>query len=424
MASLPVEVLLGISFGLLVGLVPAFAVGLGSFLAEYYGGYAVPGVAAVLVALPLAGANGYAVGLVSATATVEEVPRVMIAALVALLLALYANSQGSHLAAELPRDLSQATRAQRTLSAAAIEDVDGSGQVTVRASGEIRDIEGYPSLSPALRRTLKTGAWRLPADLPLSELETRLADRLRSDYELADAAVSIDARGRASVAAAPPARDLAERVPDGWRAVSFSALLPTGLSPGDEVVVDASDATVDGHVLSARTDADREGPGADASDDTATVEGTGEGETRKQARSATAGGRGRVTVAVRTSDARAVLGEDEAAVRVTSRGTSHVFEAFSHLERAGQAVRRVRLDDASRAALADDPDLSVVGVRRTDEDGRSWQFDPDAVAVEDADEAFVVGADGSERIRELSGDGTAASAGIGGDWAVGTEVEP
>ncbi|WP_218927259.1 potassium transporter TrkA [Halosimplex rubrum] len=423
MASLPVEVLLGISFGLLVGLVPAFAVGLGSFLVEYYGGYTAPGAAAVLVALPLAGANGYAVGLVGTT--VEQVPRLLIAALVALLLALYANSQGSSLAAELPRDLSQATRARRTLSAAAIEDVDGSGQVTVRASGEIRDIEGYPSLSPALRTTLETGAWRLPADLPLAELETRLEDRLRSDHDLADAAVSIDARGRASVAAAPPARNLAERVPDGWRAVSFSALLPTGLSPGDEAVVDAGDAAVDGHVLSVRTDTDRGSADADtdASDATATVEGAGEATTRKRARSETAGGRGRVTVAVRTSDARTVLGEDEAAVRVTSQGTSHVFEAFSQLERAGQAVRRVRLSEADREALTDDPDLSAVGVRRAGEDGRGWRFDPDEVAVEDADEAFVVGADGSERIRALSED-EAPPTGAASEWAAGAGVEP
>ncbi|WP_436932616.1 potassium transporter TrkA [Halosimplex halobium] len=419
MASLPVEVLLGISFGLLVGLVPAFAVGLGSFLVEYYGGYTVPGAAAVLVALPLAGGNGYAVGLVGTT--VEQVPRLLIAALVALMLALYANSQGSRLAAELPRDLSQATRARRTLSAAAIEDVDGSGQVTVRASGEISDIEGYPPLSPELRATLETGAWRLPADLPLAELERRLEARLRTDHDLADAAVSIDARGRASVAAAPPARDLAERVPDGWRAVSFSALLPTGLAPGDEVVVDAGDAAVDGHVLSVRADAD--GDEADASAATAADRDAGETTTRERARSETAGGRGRVTVAVRTSDARAVLGEDGAAVRVVSRGTSHVFEAFSRLERAGQAVRHVRLDGASREALADDDaDLAVVGVRRTGEGGRGWRFDPDEVAVEDADEAFVVGSEGSDRIRELAGDGTATDRGPAP--GAGTEVEP
>ncbi|WP_123536463.1 potassium transporter TrkA [Halosimplex salinum] len=410
MASLPVEVLIGISFGLLVGLVPAFVVGLGSFLLEYYGGYTVPGAAAVLVALPLAGANGYVVGLVGTT--VEQVPRLMIAALVALMLALYANSQGSRLATDLPGDLSQASRSQRTLSAEAVDSVDGSGQVMVRATGEIRDVEGYPPLSPELRATLESGAWRLPADLPLSELETRLEDQLRSDYDLADAAVAIDARGRASIAAAPPSRDLAERVPDGWRAVSFSALLPTGLAPGDEVVVDAGDTSVSGRVLGVRAGAD-----GDATAETAaspTHSSPGEVETRKRARAETPGGRGRVTVAVRTADARTVLGEDDASLRVRSQGASHVFEAFSELERAGQAVRRVRLDDDDRAAVAaDGADLSVVGVRQTGEDGRGWEFDPDELSVEGADEAFVVGDDASATVRRLSGDVTSRRSGDG-----------
>ena len=400
MISLPVEVLLGISFGLLVGVVPAFVVGLGSFLVQYYGNYTLPGAAAVLLALPIAGANGYAVGLVGST--VEQAPRLVVAALVTLMLALYANSQGVTLAEELPRDLSQASQSQRTLSAEAVDSVDGSGQVMVRATGEIRDIEGYPSLSPELRTTLETGAWRLPADLPLSELETRLEDQLRHDQDLVDAAVSIDARGRASIAAAPPSRDLADRVPDGWRAVTFDALLPTGLSPGDEVVVAAGETTVSGRVLSASGDADETGPRDDAG-----VRGPSpvETETRKRAQDATVGGRGRLTVAVRTADARTVLDAEDAQIRVTSRGTSHVFEAFSHLEGAGQAVRRVRLDEDDRAAIGDDDsDLSVVGIRRVGDEHRGWAFGPEIDSVDDADEAFVVGSEGSERIRQVSDD--------------------
>jgi len=400
MSALPVEVLLGISYGLLVGLVPAFVVGLVSFLVQYYGSYRLPGVAAALVALPAAGANGYAAGVVGTT--VEQAPRLLIAALVALMLALYANSQGSALAGGLPRDLSQATRSQRTLSADAVDSVDGSGQVTVRATGEIRGIEGYPPLSPELLTTLETGVWRLPADLPLSELETRLEDRLRSDYGLADVAVSVDARGRAAVAAAPPSRDLADRVPDGWRAVSFTTTVPTGLSPGDEVVVDAGDTTVSGHVLAASATSDEDDPAGPDGESDLSAEET---ETRKRARAATVGGRGRVTVAVRTADARSVVDETEARIRATSAGGSHVFEAFSHIERAGQSVRRVRLDEDDRAALADgSSDLSVVGVRRPDTDDRGWQFDTDA-PVDSAAEAFVVGSDGDDRIRRLGDDG-------------------
>lgn len=38
-----------------------------------------------------------------------------------------------------------------------------------------------------------------PAGLPLSELERRLEERLRTDYYLAAVAVAIDSRGRTSV---------------------------------------------------------------------------------------------------------------------------------------------------------------------------------------------------------------------------------
>lgn len=398
MASLPVEVLIGISFGVLIGIVPAFVVGLSSFLLGYYGGYDVPQIGAVGVALPIAAANGYYVGLIGGT--VEQAPRLLVAALVAVMVALYANSQGAALAERVPRDLSQATQSQRTLSADAVDAVDGSGQIMIRSSGEIRDIEGHPPLSPDLRRTLENGGWRLPADLPLSELETRLADQLRTDYDLVDVSVSIDARGRASIAAAPPSRDLAERVPDGWRAVSIDALLPTGLAPGDEVTVESGTTTASGHVLSASIDAD-ERTGADAvTDGTASTDA--EEDVLARSRAETEGGPGRVTVALPTSEARSLLDAERGQIRVTSHGTSHTFEAFSALERAGQSVRKVRLD--GEAAL---DDVEVIGVRGSEGDGAEsagWVFQPDDDAVEAAAEAFVVGDVNSEAMRGLAAD--------------------
>ncbi|WP_459194389.1 potassium transporter TrkA [Halosimplex sp. J119] len=401
MASLPVEVLIGISFGVLIGIVPAFVVGLSSFLLGYYGGYDVPQVAAVGVALPIAAANGYYVGLIGNS--VEQAPRLLVGALVAVMVALYANSQGATLAERVPRDLSQATQSQRTLSAEAVDAVDGSGQITIRASGEIRDIEGHPPLSPDLRRTLEDGAWRLPADLPLSELETRLADQLRTDYDLVDVSVSVDARGRASIAAAPPSRDLAERVPDGWRAVSIDALLPTGLAPGDEVTVEAGSATASGHVLSASVDADRRSGPSGGSNGKAPTDG--EDGALVQSRAETEGGPGRVTVALPTSEARSLLGAERGQLRVTSHGTSHTFEAFSELERAGQSVRKVRVDDGSAF-----DDVEVIGVRGAEGDGTDsagWEFQPGDDAVETATEAFVVGDVNSEAMRELAVDADA-----------------
>ncbi|WP_415378749.1 potassium transporter TrkA [Halosimplex sp. TS25] len=402
MTSLPVEVLIGISFGVLIGIVPAFVVGLSSFLLGYYGGRDVPRVVAIGVGLPIAAANGYYVGLIGRT--VEQAPRLLVGALVAVMVALYANSQGAALAERVPRNLSQATQSQRTLSAEAVDAVDGSGQITIRTSGAIRDIEGHPPLSPDLRRTLENGAWRLPADLPLSELETRLADQLRTDYDLVDASVSIDARGRASIAAAPPSRDLAERVPDGWRAVSIDALLPTGLAPGDEVTVEAGSATASGHVLSASVDPER-GPTPDAAASGATPT-DGEEGALVRSRAETEGGQGRVTVALPTSEARSILGAERGQIRVTSHGTSHTFEAFSELERAGQSVRKVRLE-GDGAALDDVEVIGVRGAKGVGTESAGWEFQPDEGAVEAAAEAFVVGDVNSEAMRTLAADADA-----------------
>jgi len=117
--------------------------------------------------------------------------------------------------------------------------------------GRIRDMDGYQSLSPDVRQALEADAWRFPADLPLSALETRLETRLRTEYELAAVAVSIDGCGRATVAAAPESGDTATAVPDGWRAVSISALLPTGLRSGDDVAVHVRGESMTATVLSA-----------------------------------------------------------------------------------------------------------------------------------------------------------------------------
>jgi hypothetical protein len=114
-------------------------------------------------------------------------------------------------------------------------------------------VEGYPPLPDDLRTTVRDGEWTFPADLPLSELERRLEERLRNDRDLAEVAVSIDDRGRATVDAAPPLGALSRRVPQGKRAVSVDALVPTGLARRDEVTVSTPDGEVEGTVLSAQS---------------------------------------------------------------------------------------------------------------------------------------------------------------------------
>jgi len=65
--------------------------------------------------------------------------------------------------------------------------------------------------------------------------------------------VRIDEQARATVAAAPPTGALSKRVPVGKRAVSVSALVPTGIARGDVVRVVTPDLDIEGAVLAARS---------------------------------------------------------------------------------------------------------------------------------------------------------------------------
>jgi len=403
MISLPVEVLVGISFGILIGIVPAFAIGAVGFGLAHYGDRRLPHAAVVGAALPAAAVNGYLIGVVDAGAV--QVPRYAVGSLVVVILALYADSQGRALAADAPRSTELTTVRERTLSGAAIDAVDATGQVTISAAGDVRDVDGHPPLAPDVRAALESGSWRLPSDLPLSELERRLEARLRTEHDLADVSVSIDGRGRASVAAAPPSKELARRIPDGWRAVSVQATLPTGLAPGDEVAVETAAGTADGVVVGATANDDRgpdEGaPSVPGDSDTAVHDATG----AIRQLGATDGGRGRLTVAVPTADAGAVLAGERGRVVVEPRGARHDFEALSLLEEAGTVVRSVFVDEGVRSALSDADGVHLLGVRGTDSDGdgpSEWAFDPDGATPEAGSEAFVAG----ERsvLEEIAGD--------------------
>jgi hypothetical protein len=392
--SLPVEVLLGISFGVLLGIVVSFAVGVFSFTISYYWDQELSQVAVVVLILPLVAVDALYIGIIGSG--VQQVPRLLIGLLVIVMIALYANSQGQKIAAELPRETTQPTERKRTLSAEAVDAVDGLGQVTIRTAGEIQEIDGYPSLSPDVRTALAEGAWRLPADLPLPELERRLEDQLRTDHDLGEVSVSIDGRGRATITAAPPTAGVASQVPDGWRAVSVAALLPTGLTAEDEVTVRTAAGSVAGTVL---------GIDRTAGDSDEVVPDGG---------ATTASGEGRVTVAVPASAAGTLLDAERGRIVVEPRGRRHDFEAFSLLDGTDRTIRRLTLTPAVREALADDEiqplavrgdvdaaDAEVADTDSTDETPdadpaergarHGWTFGPAQAALERAEEAFVVG---------------------------------
>lgn len=419
MASLPVEVLFGVYLGLLTGIIPALLSGSLGFVFKYVTGVTLPGLGVVALAVAFAGISGGLLGLIDPT--ISKSPRLMTALLVVMMLSLYAHSQGDRLGATMPRRFSLRRLQRRTLSADAIDFVGGIGEVTIEPSGPVTDMEGYPPLPADLRETLETSAWRLPADLPLAELEARLADRLRTEHDLADVAVRVDSKGKARIAAAPPTSSLSRRIPQGHRAVSVAALVPTGLARGDEVAVVTDAETVAGTLVSARSDPTAVAPVVTPEEDPSTrTDGGATVETAPPTAPTTDGGEGRVTVAVPRERASVLLRADRGRVVVRSRGTRREYELLSLLRRSGKRIRRVGVGAGSDlagttvgdAAVREAHDVAVLAIshreadlpeqrrgrfrrpRRSSRPERSpdWTFSPRGdTSIAAGDELFVVG---------------------------------
>ncbi len=406
MAALPVEVLLGVYLGLLTGIIPALVAWSLGFLFKYFTGVSVPALAVVVLGVAIAGVNGGLLALVDPTiSTLPDSERVVVAIIVVMMMSLYAHSQGDKLATAVPRRLSLRTLRERTLSTDVVELVGGHGEVRVTPAGEVADIEGYPPLPNDVRAAIGAGEWRFPADLPLAEIERRLEDRLRTAHGLAEVAVGLDERGRATIAAAPGSHGVSSRVPPGKRAVSVDALVPTGLARGDEVTVVLDDGAVPGTVVSARSgpakaEVVQPEPAADEDDEPAAP--------ARRAAATTDGGEGRVTVAVSREDADRLLRAERGRVVVTSRGVRGEFQLLSLLRQAGARLRKLTVGEGaplagSSLADAEARDTYGVEVLAVRADG-SWTVAPsgDAVLAAGAEVFVVGGADGVERFREAA----------------------
>ena len=423
MAPLPVEIMAGVYLGLLIGIVPALASwGLG-FLFKYFTGVTLPGFGVVVFAVALAGVNGGLLALLDPAITQSANATTVIAALiVVLMMSLYAHSRGDAMGATFPRRLSLKGLRERTLSTDVIDFVGGRGEATIRVAGEVADLEGYPPLPADLRAEIRGGEWSFPADLRLSELENRLGDRLRTEFDLADVSVAINEKGRATVAAAPPFSGLSRRVGEGKRAVSVDALLPTGLARGDRVRLETDATTVTGTLVSARTNGTRrvsEGsqtapadPGTapeTAASGPPPADGDHDADAPSPVRApTTSGGEGRVTVAVTRTDAEPLLAADRARVVVESRGTRHDYELLSLLRRAGRRFRKLTVRSGgvldgvtlSEATVRDSHDVAILAVRS----GEGWQLAPDgATELHAGDDLYAVGSrDALDRFREAT----------------------
>ncbi|ELZ78418.1 hypothetical protein C455_12063 [Haloferax larsenii JCM 13917] len=391
MASLPVEVVYGLYFGILTGLVPAAVAWLLGFGFRYLTGVTVPGLAVVVLGVAIAGASGGLMALADPTITQSDNQvRLTVALLVVLMASLYAHNRGDAFANEIPRKVSLRKLTERTLSTDVVELVGGRGQVSISVSGDVADVEGYPPVPHDIRAAIRDGEWTFPADIPLIELESRFADRLQTEFDLAAVEVTLDERARATVAAAAPFGGLSKRLPPGKRAVSIDALVPTGLAVGDEVSVVAGNETVPATVVG--IDNPVEAPIVESDEDD-------ESDATKPAPRAptAAGGDGSVTLAVSRQAVDTLVGTTPDRLVVVSRGVRREFELVSLLRRAGKRFSRLSVGaDApldgvtlSDAAVRDTYNVAVLAVRH----GGAWTMAPRGDQLVSAgDTVFAVGA--------------------------------
>jgi len=394
MESLPIAIVYGLYLGVLTGIIPALVSGVLGFLFKYVTGVTLPGFGVVVLAVALAGINGGLLALADPTILDSaNAPTVTTGLLIVMMMSLYAHAKGDQLGASVPRRLSLRALGERTLSADLVEIVGGRNEIRIRVTGDVADIEGYPPLPEHLREGIRNGDWRLPADLQVSELEARLAERLLTEFELGDVSVSIDESGAATVAAAPPFSGLSRRLDGNRRAVSVNTLVPTGLARGDLAVAVTPEGRVRGEVVSARSTR----PAGEQPAVTATVEEPPAGtETPVTRAPTTGGGDGQVTLAVTKSDVALLLSTDAATVLVESRGVRREYEVLSLLRRAGKRFRRLTVrseSDLDGVTLAEaDPrgryGVAVLAVRT----GDGWQFAPKGgKRLTAGDELFAVG---------------------------------
>ena len=369
-ASALSEVLLGIYLGLLAGIFPAFIAFSIGFAFKYFTDVTVPGLGVVVLGGALAGISGGLMGLLEPE--LAENWTGITAVLVILMAALWAHSQGDKLAAATPRKLTLRSLRESKLTVDLAERVDSYGQIRIRPIGNIEDIEGYPPLSDDLRAQLRAGSWKFPASLPIAELETKLEERLLSDFDLVEVAVTVTRNGRAEIAAAPMTAGLSRRVPRGKRAVTVKTLLPTGVANGDVVTLRLPDSEVSGPVVSARTNGVETPVEVSEESDEGDGEEGGETTPSRPRAPTTTGGEGQVTVALSPEEARRVLAVPFAPMIVHSRGKQREYEAIGVLKSHGNRFRKLTIGEESAlagttigaAGVRDEYSVAILAIRR------------------------------------------------------------
>lgn len=380
---------LGVYVGVLTGVFTGFLSFLLAFGFQYVAGVKLSDRIGLMIGLGVVGLQG--TRLLRDPSFLRS-PTILAALLVVMLVTLFAHQKGADLGKELPKGALTHRLWKRTLSSETVERIGRFGQVRVRVSGEVDDVDGYPPLPDRLRTEIAEGSWTFPADLPLAELETRLADRLRSEYELAAVRATIDAEGRATVAAAPSSGGLSRRIPPGRRGVGVDATLPAGLARGDEVELAVDDEWLRGSVVSV-TERRPEGAPERESE---TPDGEDETDRSASAATETPGGEGRAIVAVPFEQVETVVDGDVRGVLARSRGGGPEFELVTLLRRGGERFQKLTVRPGSdgegvrlaELALRPEHGVDVLALRRADE----WTFAPTgATTLRAEDDLFAVG---------------------------------
>ncbi len=300
----------------------------------------------------------------------------------------------------MPRKFTLQALRNHSLSADVSERIDSFGQIRIRVTGEVTTIDGYPPLPEALRAEIKAGSWKLPADLSIADLETRLTERIMNEFELAEVSVTVDTRGRAQVAGAPKVGGLSRRVPAGKRAVSVDTVLPTGIARGDHVTLRLAEKPVTGTVLSAQTRGSETPPPAAQVADAA--EGKPETDDAKKDEKApamaptTTGGDGQITVACTFEEAKRIVQTEFAPTTVLSRGNRPEYEAIRVLRRHSNRFGKVTVQAGSQfdgitlgaATVRDTYGVAVLSIRRP---GEQITVPRGSAMMQAGDELIVVG---------------------------------
>lgn len=398
------NLLVGAYIGVLTGVFTALLVFGLTFAFMYLAGVKFPVVYAMLIALGGAGIQG-GIRVFIRNPDLLASGTGVVAFLIVMVMALYAHDRGQKLGEALPpkRTLFRGIQ-KRALSPEVVRQIGRFGQVRIRTSGEVADMEGYLPLPDDIRTAIRNGEWTFPGDLPVHELERRLSETLVTEYDLEDVTVRIDQRGRATITAAPPSGSLSRRVPPGKQVVAMDTVVPTGIAEGDEVKADMSGTPVAGRVVSAATDASDENAAPEADDGDDDLD---DAEVPIPVIAGVTGGTGRLAVAVDPGDVSTVVEKDVSRLVVRSRGTNREYELVSLLRRDNNGFEKLALraeGDLVDASIGDVGfreayGVAVLAIKRADE----WFFAPDGrTSLQAGDELFVTGRkDGLDTLRGM-----------------------